>query len=137
MSVNKDKKEVSSVVKPSTSPSVAAPVVKDAFADVDNQKVGTEAVWLGIYTRGAVERYEYDGKTGHAGFVQILQKAREDSLALDLHRIKVLEPQFGLIDLLNKSFTFKQVELRVLVSEGYNKKMTVTLHEDQPLLKAS
>lgn len=130
MAVHQDKKEVSEVKK-------GAPVANDAFSDIDNQKVGIEAIWLGIYTRGAVEGYKYEGKEGKSGFIQILQKAREDSAALELHRIKVKEEQFGLIDLFNKSHTFKSVQIRVVVSEGYNRKMVVTLHEDQPMLKAT
>jgi len=108
----------------------------DPLSIFDTQKQVEEVAYKGIFTVGAVETYEYQGKSGLSGFVQILQKQRDDSAALELLRIKVPEEKFGFIDELNKKYRFKPVTLNCVVSEGYGGKFTRTLSLSQPFFKS-
>lgn len=102
-----------------------------------DQKIEQLVTYQGVYCVGAVEDWSYDGKSGVAGFIQILQHARDDSAALTLVRIKVEEDQFGLIDILNKTKSFQFVQLTCVVSEDFNKKMKVVLSSKQQHLAVS
>ena len=106
----------------------------DVFASLDNQEVRQHVTVLGVFLRGAVEPYEYEGKTGKTGWLQILQKQRDDSSKLKIEQIKVNESQYGMIDILNKSKTFQQVQLDCVIQK-YGDRSTTVLAEEQTNIK--
>lgn len=120
----------------SKTPSPAATVVNPLQQMLD-QKIEQLVTYQGVYCVGAIEKWEFEKKSGESGFIQILQHAREDSAALTLVRIKVEEDQYGLIDILNKTKSFQFVQLSCVVSEDFNKKMKVVLASKQQHLAVS
>lgn len=78
---------------------------------LDEQEIRQLVVEMGIYVRGAVEPWSFDGKSGVSGWIQMLQVARTDSKKMKLTKIKVNESQFGLIDILNNSKELQPISL--------------------------
>lgn len=108
----------------------------DVFNALDEQEIRQLVDVTGIYCRGAVENYTVDNQSGKTGFVQVLVKARPDSAALKLERIKVREDCYGLIDLLNKSKALSAVVLNCeLVT--YGQRSNLFLIAEQKSLKVA
>jgi hypothetical protein len=99
-----------------------------------SQTIDTLVTYQGIYITGAVEAYQMNNNSGVAGFVQILQRQRDDSVAVKVIRIKVSEEDFPQIDILNKTSAFKFVSLPCIVREGMGGKMKIILNS-KPTLK--
>lgn len=120
---------------PASNTAPQKPVVTSALEQLASQTVDKLTTLIGIYATGAVEDYTLsDGKTGKTGFIQILSRARDDSNALKLTRIKVEEDNYPKIDILNKTRSFQLVELKCIVREDMRGKMKIILHKDQPNL---
>lgn len=101
------------------------------FEVLDNQETRTLVDLMGIYVRGAVEDYEFNGQSGKTGFIQLLQKNREDSARMKLETIKVQEDQYGMIDILNKNVTFKNVRLNCEIRTSGNQSKTYLIQEQK------
>ncbi len=104
--------------------------------DLHNQEVRRLVMQGGIYVTGAVEQWSMEGKSGSAGFIQLLIPQNDDTKALNLLRIKVPETRFGTIDVLNKSKSFQMVQIQIEVSESYGK-VRYIMTKDQPTMKAN
>lgn len=115
-----------------------APKLKKSLSDVfnalDQQEIRKLVDIVGIYARGAVEEYEYEGKSGKTGFIQVLTKSRKGSKRLSLDSIKVREDCYGLIDLLNDQKSLQPIRVRCEIVE-FGQRSSTYLVADQPHLK--
>jgi hypothetical protein len=110
--------------------------VNNIFNALDQQEVRQLINVVGVYVRGAVEPWEFDGKKGVSGWIQILSKSRSGSAKLKLVPIKVNEEQYGYIELLNDSKTLQPVALRCEIVSYGDRSQTILIG-DQPSLKLS
>lgn len=106
----------------------------DVFNSLENQEIRKLVIQRGIYVRGSVEDYEYQGSSGKTGFIQILVPAGADTSRMNLMKIKVKEECYGLIDLFNTHKTFQGVSLQLEVTD-YRSKVQYILTPDQDDLK--
>lgn len=111
----------------------------DVLSQIHNQETRQISLQTGVFVTGAVEDWEYNGKSGKAGFIQLLIPVSIDTKALKLMRIKVPESRFGTIDLFNKNKQFDLVQLQIEIVEPYNGqgKIKYEMTEDQPSIKAA
>lgn len=88
---------------------------------LDTHETRTLARLAGIFVNGAVETIEINREKITFGYIQLLVKDRPDSPKLRLEQIKVREPDFGTIDIMNKSKMFQGVNLQIEITENRGK----------------
>ena len=96
-------------IKKPVIPQIVNPL--DVYNDAANQELVQRVKQKGFYVVGAVESFQNDKKeTVEYAFIQILVKARDESKAMQIKKIKVREEQRGLLEFL-AAHTFKFISL--------------------------